>query len=93
MMPLKNGVILWSSEYQNYYRADVYRLEDYGWLFRVNNTPVSIANEDDADFQIRAIDNWFDSNPLHNMHGTMLVKDLDCEDEIFQERIQRVEED
>lgn len=86
MTPLKNGVILWSDEYQNYHRADVYKLEGYGWLFRVNNIPCSACELDDADFQIREIDEWFDQNGRE--HGTMLVKELNADSDVFEARQQ-----
>jgi hypothetical protein len=82
MIPLKNGVVLWSDEYQNYFRADVYRLEGYGWLFRVNNQCFS-SYDDEPDFKVREIDAWFDSNLECAGHGTMLVKGLDCDSEHF----------
>ena len=74
MTPLKNDVVLYSHEYQCYFRAYCYQLVGYGWLFRVNNKRFF---EGDEDFKLYHIDQWFDE---HSQHGfsTMLVRSTDC---------------
>jgi hypothetical protein len=75
LIPLKNGVVLFSVEYSCYFRADLYLLKGYGWLFRVNNTRFYNDDDDPENVKVLVIDAWFDEFAIH---GTMLVKDECC---------------
>lgn len=72
MTPLKNGVVLYSVEYDCYFRSDLYQLPGYGWLFRVNNTRFFNDDDDPEVCKVLVIDQWFDE---FAQHGTMLVQD------------------
>ena len=70
LIPLKNGVIVYSCEYGCYWKADCYILKGYGWLFRINNSPM--FDREDEDFKVQVIDMRIDE---HFQHGTILARE------------------
>jgi hypothetical protein len=76
MVPLRNGVVLYSQEHNGYFKADAYRLPGFGWLFRVNNQVFHESLQED--FKVHKIHGWFDSNSNYTTHGTMLVPAEGC---------------
>jgi hypothetical protein len=73
MIPLKNGSIIRLDEYDNCYRCDVYALPGFGWLFRVNNTPIGEeVPPEEIDVFVERIAMWIEQSA---QHGTVIAYD------------------